>query len=362
MAGIADWARDVLISRGALVETEEGGALRALLPPELAGALTSNDWLSLRFGAGAGSDDEGDWLERLGKLLPPEARVICARLRHPGLAPAIDAGAVLERELAVQNGIFRLLEHYQGTARYYFFSFQYTIESDETKLGLWTGCLNASAHSLVYQTETLLDAVRDDLEEDPAVAVPRDELAQLFPMALRAAMAEIRRFAVSVEDNANRRLGRDTERIHAYYENLLRQIGKRISRHGGDPKAEEKERTRAAATQLDRAAKLEDLARKYALRIRIDPGDVLVLSLPVREISIRIMRKKAERIAKLHWNPILGLLDSPWCQACFGRAHPLFLCDDRLHCLCKSCFAPCPSCGKQSCRACKPRCGCGAAW
>jgi len=82
MPGIADWARDLLVSRGALVETEEG-AVRAMLTPELAGALHASDWLSLRFGAGAGADDESEWLERFGRLLPREERVIGARPRRP---------------------------------------------------------------------------------------------------------------------------------------------------------------------------------------------------------------------------------------------------------------------------------------
>jgi hypothetical protein len=123
----------------------------------------------------------------------------------------------------------------------------------------------------------------------------------------------------------------------------------------------EKERGRAAATQLDRAAKLEDLVRKYSLKIRIEPGDVLAVSLPVREISARLIRKKAERLAKLHWNPKLGALEPPWCEACSAPAYPLFLCDDRVHFLCKSCAAPCPACGKSICRACQPRCKCGDA-
>jgi len=151
MAEIIDWARDLLVSRGALVETEEGGALRALLSRELAGALDAGDWLSLRFDAGAGSDDAGDWLERFGRLLPPDARVSCARPRRLQAVRPVDAGAVLERELVIQNGIFRLLEDYAATARYYFFTFPYTIESDETSQGVWTACLNASANSLVRQ-------------------------------------------------------------------------------------------------------------------------------------------------------------------------------------------------------------------
>ncbi len=361
MPGITDWARDLLVSRGALVDTEEGGLMRAMLSAELAATLASSDWLSLRFGVGAGFDDEGDWLERLGRLLPRDARVTGARLRRSTQAPSIDPAAVLDRELVIQNGIYRLLDSNQETARYFFFTFQYTIESDETGLGVWTACLNGSAGSLVAQPLSLLSVVQDDLEEDPAFAIPRGELARLFPMALRMAQPEILRLAVGIENNANRRLARDAERINAYYRDLLRQNEKRMSRRAGDEQAAEKERRRAATIELDRAAKLEDLARKYSLRIRMEPGDVLVVLLPVREISVRIIRKKNERIAKLHWNPALRALESPWCEACSGRAHPLWLCDGRVHFLCKSCLAACPACGKQFCRACSAKCRCGAA-
>jgi hypothetical protein len=337
MSQIADWARDLLLRSGALVETEEN-ALRALLTPELAGALHASEWLSLRFGAGAGADDEGDWLERLGRLLPPEARVTGARLRHPPAMPPIDASAVLERELPIQNGIYRLLDSHADTARYYFFGFQYTIESDETSLGLWTAGLNASARSLAAQPEALLAAVRDEMEEDPGFAMAREELLGLFPLALRMAQPAIRRLADANEQQANRRLARDAERIDAYYSGLLREIGKRISRHAAHADAADKERSRAAATELDRAAKLEDLKRKYSLKVRIEAGDVLVVSLPVREISVRLIRKKTERVARLHWNPALRALESPWCESCFARAYPLFLCDEHAHCLCKECW------------------------
>jgi hypothetical protein len=359
MIGIIDWARDLLVSRGALVETETAGALRAMLPAELAASLESGEWLSLRFGAGAGSDDENEWLDRLSRLLPADARVVSARLRRPTVVPPVDAAGALDRGLALQNGIYRVLEDHQQTARYCFFGFHYTIESDETSLGVVTICLNASARSLVLQPEFLLKAVKDDLEEDPQPAVSRDELAQLYPIALRAAQPDIRRLAAGIEQSSNRRLARDTERIDSYYKDLLRQIEKRISRHSAAPEVAGKERSRAAATQLDRSAKLEDLVRKYSLKIRIQPGDVLAVSLPVREISTRLIRKKVERVAKLHWNPKLGALESPWCEGCSAAAYPLFLCEDRVHFLCKSCAAPCPHCGKHFCRACQPRCKCG---
>ncbi len=361
MLGIVDWATNLLTSRGALVETEQSGELRALLSPELARALDASEWLSLRFGAGAHSDDENEWLERLGKLLPAGARVTGARLRHPRLVPAVDSVRLLDRDLALQNGIHRMSEEYQATARYYFFNFQYTLESDETSLGVWTACLNASARSVVSQPESMLRSVAGDLEEDPAFAIDREELARIFPVALRGAQPEIRRLAQTMEVNANRRMARDGERVNSYYRDLLRQIDKRIARHGGDAHAAEKERSRAAATQLDRAAKLADLARRYSVKVRIEPGDVLAVLLPVREISTRVIRKKAERAAKFHWNPAPGGLESPWCESCSLRAHPLLLCDDRVHFLCTACHAPCTTCGRQFCRACQRKCKCGAA-
>jgi hypothetical protein len=360
MDGIIDWSKDLLLSRGALVETEDAASLRAMLSPEVAGAIGSGEWLSLRFGAGAGSDDEGEWLERLFRLLPPEGRVTGTRLRHAQRLTSIDAARTLDRELVIQNGIYRQPEEYGETARYYFFNFQYTIESDETSMGVWTTCLNATARSVVGQPEALLAAVRENIEDDPAFAIEREELTRLFGVARRRAAPEIRRLAAGVEQHANRRLARDVERVSGYYRDLLRQIERRAAKHPAGSEAAEKERGRAAATELDRSAKLDDLARRYSLRVRIEPGDVLAISLPVREIAVRVIRRKSERAAKFHWNPLSGGLESPWCEACFDRAYPLFLCDDRLHLLCKACVGACPGCGKPFCRACQAKCKCGA--
>jgi len=360
MTGILEWTRDLLLSRGALVEAEEAHALRAMLPSDVAAALGSSDWLSLRFGAGAGSDDEGDWLDRLGRLLPPEPRASAARLRHSQTPRPIDAAAVLDRELVIQNGIYRLPEEAPASARYYFFSFQYAIESDETSLGLWTTCLNATARAVGNQPDLLLQTLGEDLEEDPAGEIPRDELLLAFRVAMARARPEVRLAASPVEHNANRRLARDSERIAIYFRDLQQQIQKRIARHGADEQAARKERSRAQATELDRLAKLEDLVRRYSVKVRIEPGDALAVTLPVRRIQARLIRKKAERVAVFHWNPVLGALDSPWCESCQARANPLFLCDDRVHLLCKACLAPCAGCGKVYCRACQPKCRCGA--
>src|SRR5260370_20633433 len=102
MNGLTEWARDLLMSRGALLETDQS-PLRALLPADLAAALGCGEWLSLNFEASAGADDAGEWLERIGPLLAPECPTIAARLRDPSAAAVrCDAVGSLERPLVLQ--------------------------------------------------------------------------------------------------------------------------------------------------------------------------------------------------------------------------------------------------------------------
>src|SRR5262249_10248122 len=103
MNGLTEWTRDVLLSRGALVESEDCERLRALLPAEVAASLETGEWLSLNFDGRAGSDEASDWMERLARLLPARCLVAGVRLRRLAAVPSIDASAVLAGELVVQN-------------------------------------------------------------------------------------------------------------------------------------------------------------------------------------------------------------------------------------------------------------------
>lgn len=357
MIGIQDWVRDLLLSRGALVECDEGGGIRAMLPGDVAAALGASEWLSLDFRPHPGGDDPAEWLERMERLLPARLLVTGAQVRGLGPAAPIDVAAVLSTELAVQNGIYRLGGDLCANTSYLFFTFQYTVESDDRSLGFVTVCLNADARSVVMQPENFLRGIREHLEDAEPATGP-EALAQFYPGAAKAAQAEIRKHAVRVEENANRRLARDVERVESYYRGLLAQIEKRIARRAQDAGAIEKERSRALATQADRAAKLEDLRRKYSLRIQMDLAAVLVVRAPVRQISLRLIRKKEERTEVLHWNPVLRALEAPLCEHCAGRAHPLYLCE-RVHRVCRECWVQCGECSKFFCRACQGRCKCG---
>jgi hypothetical protein len=361
MVGVTEWLRDLLLSRGALVEKEESDdVLRALLPAEVAAALGAGEWLSLNFGASAGADDPVDWMERLAPLLPPGNLVTSARLRLPALAPRIHTESVLARELIIQNGIYRLVEDYSGSAEYFVFTFQYTVESDERSTGLMKVALNTAAQSYVPQVHAFWNAVQLELEDDPEFRMPGELLVRMQPFAGAIVQDQVRPLITGLEQTANRRLARDCARVESYYRELLAQIDKRIKRKSGDAAANEaveKERSRAEATELDRNAKLDDLVRKYSLRVQIQLVSVLVMRLPVREIVVRLIRKKEERTRTLHWNLFLKRLEQVLCEKCGRPAHPLNLCE-KVHCLCQQCFCGCPKCGRTYCRVCQPRCKC----
>lgn len=360
MIQLTDWARDLLVSRGALVESERQASLRAMLPADVAAKLGVSDWLSLDFGARVGADDPGDWLERLAGLLSPPPSVSGARLRLRTPPGRIDAEMILNREFPVQNGVWRLIEDYAEAAPYYWFSFQYTVESDERHMGYTSVCLNGARRALCEQPQRLLQAAHDDLEEDPAFAVAGEPLRALHTLAGSIAQAEVHARIAPVEQNANRRLARDSQRTESYYSGLLAQIEKRATRRSADPEAQKKDSSRLEATRLDRAAKLEDLVRKYSLRVQMELTDVLVAALPVRTISVRLIRKKEERQVLLSWNAVLRALDTPLCEHCSGRARPVYLCE-RVHMLCAACLNGCPACGRVFCRVCQAQCKCGAA-
>ncbi len=263
----------------------------------------------------------------------------------------------MARELIIQNGIYRLVEDYSGSGQYFVFTFQYTVESDERSTGLLKVGLNATAQSHVPQVHALWNAVQLELEDDPEFEAPVELLVRMQPLAAVTAEDQVRPLIAGLEETANRRLARDCQRVESYYKGLLAQIAKRIARKAGDASAVEKERSRSDATERDRSAKLEDLVRKYSLRVHLELTSVLVMRLPVREIVVRLIRKKEERTRTLHWNAFLKRLEPVLCEKCGRPAQPLSLCE-KVHCLCKECWSTCAKCSRTYCRICQPRCKC----
>ncbi len=79
---------------------------------------------------------------------------------------------------------------------------------------------------------------------------------------------------------------------------------------------------RAAAVARDYQAKLDDLARKYALRMTARWVQTLELITPVHRLTVQIKRRKAKRVVQMDWNSAARRLELPPCEASWSTERP----------------------------------------
>ena len=126
-----------------------------------------------------------------------------------------------------------------------------------------------------------------------------------------------------------------------------------------------REEQRAEAIGREYRARLDDLSRQYATRVTVEWVRTLELTMPVQRFTARLLRRKAERIIHLDWNPIARRLEPPVCEFTASTERPSLVCDEALHLVVPAGLAPCAGCGRAFCRACHParcpKCGAGVA-
>lgn len=149
---------------------------------------------------------------------------------------------------------------------------------------------------------------------------------------------------------------RDMRRVGEYYDTLHGEIERK---RGRGREAPELLQEKVDAVEGERRRREQDLRRRYAVTLRVDPVAVLALRVSGLRLHAKLQRRKAERPAVLGWNPVARQLDAWLCATCGGEAGLPALCD-RLHLLCAACPPECPDCRRDSCPACRPGpCPCG---
>lgn len=375
------FAAALLTQAGGLVEPVEPDGLEVLAPAPLQEALGVGELCRLGFGATlpAGAERvgiESDWLGRFDRLLGPRGRWTRRVLPAAGRRTP-DAAALLEQELALDNATVRLLDAAPAWTRTLLLDFRFTAMSEEKREGtrrlainLATGAMPDAAMERVAPLlgaepveglgtdDRAMDAAQADLPSDWAPARLAGQVRRALPPRIAQALAP---FAKGLE----RRLARDQDRLHAYHDDLHREALSRAAQLPEGDAGRERQAMRAAAVARDYQAKLDDLARKYALRVTVAWVQTTELVIPVHRLTVQVRRRKAERVVQMDWNSAARRLELPPCEATWSAERPRLACDDALHLVVPSGLAPCPGCGRAFCRACHamqcPRCGHAAA-
>jgi hypothetical protein len=363
---------DLLEREGALVEAIEPEGLEVLAPPQVREALGVPDWCRLGFGPNlpAGAQRlglEGDWLERLDRVLGDRGRRLRRVVAPDNPAPG-SPERLLEHTLDLGNAVWRFRAVRAAWTRYLVFTYRYSALSDEKREGLVQLGVNLATGATMDGLLDRLMARLDDAEELPEAVVP--PVAPLPPdwdpqragfFLERVVPDRVNRHLEAFLNGMRRRQQRDQARLRAYHEGLRRESVARLQalqhnqgdeRQSDDKRARERSRLEAIAREY--AAKTHDLQEKFALKVTIEWVQTLELVMPVQRLEVLIRRRKGERLLTIDWNPLARQIETPPCEASFTADRPRVVCDDALHLISPAQKGACPGCGREYCRACHP--------
>ena len=349
MSGPLDFAARFLGRRGALVEATAGRA-EVLLSPDLAAELGLGEHALLAERAGSAAHHVGYGSALLERMVASAARTVPFVTARAIAAPVrgIQARAAAEA-LVFRNGVFTVGEPVAGAGHRLMLHAAFTFHGDERREGL---CVAASSLATLGAVGGFHEAASRGLEE--AVVEPLDPVR--LNAGARAALAACATIASEAADGfregSQRRFARDRERLEGYFADLASELDRRVARgraHRGD--VDEKRRV----LQRERAAKLEALSARYAMKLELRPVALVLVEAPVYRVPLELRRRKASRSVEMEYDCATRRLVAPVCDACGSPAPRPAACDEAVHLLCEVC-AP-RSEGRLECAACRGRRG-----
>jgi hypothetical protein len=353
---LIDTVAEVLELAGAAVE-KNGESLEALVPEGVAKTLHTEEVTRLYFNPEHAQKDgelvtfQSDFVDRLFALMQGTGNYAHLTLRDLYLKQSTKSAA--EQRFQVLNGLGRALDAIERRLAYAQFNLKYTAVSDEKKEGLVSAIINehtlADASDMASHlgwVESAEAAYHADLPAQPFQAV--------YAAACRSTETVIRRELAEFHKSLNRRLQRDIDRLTEYYESLSAEIRRKITRRNLEGKEREDEESRRRATELELERKIIDQREKYAMKISVEPVNLLRLFVPVMAVNFEVRFRKASREIPLVWNPLTKDFEALVCQGCAAGLYHFYICEDKLHTVCADC-CKCVGCGRNVCRACHPR-------
>ncbi len=359
---LIDTVAEVLQLSGAAVE-KNGEYLEALVPEDVAKIIHTPELAKLYFNPEQAQKDgelvtfQSDFVDRLFVLMQGTGNYAHVALQDLYLKQGTKAAA--EQRFAALNGLGRALDASERHLSYAQLNFKYAAVSDEKKEGVVSVIINEHTLAEVSDMAAQLAWVKS-AETTKYVELPPQPFHAIYAAACRSAESAIRRELAEFHRSLNRRLQRDIDRLTEYYESLIAEIRRKIARRGLEGKEREDDEARIRATELERERKIADQREKYAMKVSVEPVNLMRLFVPVMVVNFEVRFRKAAREIPLVWNPLTKDFETLACQGCATGLYHFYICEDELHAVCADCFK-CGSCGRNVCHACHlskcPKCG-----
>ena len=397
MSYLSDFVLDFYRVSGALVEPPRYGVYEVLLPDALAQALGAPALQEVVFdGIGPEADADGRLhlteghplvdrlVERARQVsAPAQAFINVVRLDKRGLAEAA------RQTLSFANARLVALPGQAETPalfHYLVFTCKVTLITDETQEQLASVALDAQAGWPADWTAILEQAT---LEDEPAFAhlpparprwidephpLTRPVLASLFERAPGAILAQLAGSIEGLSRRAARYLELDRARLEQYYDDLERDLERRLRRADDERRAGLQQKL--ASVQAERERKLADAEARYRLRAELELVTVDVVAQPKVALQVQIENRNTAVQRQVVWDPLLHRIEPLHCDVCGQPGLSLQLCSGghlaharclleqqcvdckRVYCrLCQEQMKTCVVCGRPVCQASLNGCG-----
>ena len=255
------------------------------------------------------------------------------------------------------------------------FNFKAALITDEKWEQLVSVVMDVQAGFAVPELAQLERLVR--LEDEPApdrhlpapvrwlpgqTPLSRPVLDRLLERAVDAAMQELAAPLGALRHRAARYLELDRARLHEYYDDISRDLKRRLDRAGDLPQDQAQRRAsledKLAATEAEREAKLADVEAKYRPEVELELINLQVIHQPKVLLPVRIGTRSTTVERTVVWDPLLHRIEPLACDVCGQSATRLMLCSGG-HLAHEHCLLPeqCVDCKRVYCRLCSVQMG-----
>jgi hypothetical protein len=357
-ASLADFTAHLLTERGGVVEPS-GDGLEVLLPAETALALEIPEHANLAF-SGDGSDGiavsyDSDFLRKMARLIGQRGRFSTVSLA-PSPVRIEKLADRLDEKIAFHNAVFDLERTEEKRVSYLLGYSKYSALSDDRQEGILGSMVNELNLTVRKASSETFDFIAGNAEK-PTGEVERNSSESVLQAFWRSQTEMVKEGLQDFLTSVERRMNRDIRRVHDYYQTLVHEHRQLLAKKLATPEEQEKTLSKIEAVERELKSKILDLVGKFSLEIQLEPISFLRVEAMSPILWLSVKRRKDARQFPLTYNPITKSLDPLPCEACFYPKKGYYVCDDRLHILCRRCFSPCPRCEKFSCAACHPK-GC----
>ena len=337
---ILNTIEQIVTVQGGVAEWSDTGELEVLLPPKVASALKVGELVT--FTTSADTNDSSsyfvtynsDILSQFEGLLNNSSYVASYRIKYDGYLKTSGFEKLLTETLCPQNGLIRVQDAVPTLTPYVLFNVDYTAEASEKRLGMvsfWmNGITGVTGIDLGDALLWTVDRIKPPSTEDQEAV----DYEQLLQIGMQHSQQLIERELIRWRQKNTRQLQRDETRITDYYEDIIREIKKKIRKRKLLGEELEREKNRINATKLELKRKLKDLHERSRIEVTASLHSALTVWLQTVHINCQLIRKKQKREVVAVWNPYHKQVEPLRCFSSNNPVTSFYLSDESASIIC----------------------------